>query len=191
MNLKILSVLGVMALMVAVWFFYKEDVSIKPAKPVAPDVSYEVHEIKAVQTNAETGEIEYTLTADSLVTSTDNENELIGAKLAWQVPNAQALELTAKKATHDQETGSIRFFDDFVLHRQGNDTIPSMTIKGSEIVGNTKARIIQSHNPIEVTQGEDQFTAQGFVADVAEGEYDFNTVEIVFDPPERQDKPLF
>lgn len=66
MNLKILSVLGVMAFMVGAWFFYKEDVNIEPAVPSAPAVSYEVTEIKAVQTSPETGEIEYTLTADSL-----------------------------------------------------------------------------------------------------------------------------
>ena len=45
MNAKILSVLGVMALMVAAWFFYKEDVKVKPAVPQAPEATYEVTEI--------------------------------------------------------------------------------------------------------------------------------------------------
>ena len=44
MNAKILSVLGVMALMVAAWFFYKEDVKVKPAVPQAPEATYEVLE---------------------------------------------------------------------------------------------------------------------------------------------------
>ena len=63
MNVRILSVLGVMVIMVAAWFFYQEDPKIEPTVPTKPDVSYEVTEIKAVQTNEETGETEYTLTA--------------------------------------------------------------------------------------------------------------------------------
>ena len=87
MNLKIISVLGVMALMVGVWFFYKEDVKIEPTVPSAPTVSYEVTEIKAVQTNPKTGEIEYTLMADSLIKNSAGMDEMRNAKMDWTPPN--------------------------------------------------------------------------------------------------------
>ncbi|STZ08994.1 Uncharacterized protein conserved in bacteria [Moraxella caprae] len=191
MNLKILSVLGVMALMVGAWFFYKEDVKIEPAVPSAPVVSYEVTEIKAVQTSPETGEIEYTLTADSLAKNSAGVDEMKNAKMDWTPPNSETYHLEASLASLEQTTGDLLLQEGFVLVRQGDDTKPDMTIKGNLLTGNTKQRQVASSEPISVTQGEDSFMAQGFTGDLQTGEYEFYRIQMEFAPPKREDKPLF
>lgn len=191
MNLKILSVLGVMALMVGAWFFYKEDVKIEPAVPSAPAVSYEVTEIKAVQTSPETGEIEYTLTADSLAKNSAGVDEMKNAKMDWTPPNSETYHLEASLASLEQTTGDLLLKEGFVLVRQGDDTKPDMTIKGSLLTGNTKQRQVASSEPISVTQGTDSFMAQGFTGDLQTGEYEFHRIQMEFAPPKREDKPLF
>ncbi|OBX49159.1 LPS export ABC transporter periplasmic protein LptC [Moraxella nonliquefaciens] len=191
MNLKIISVLGVMALMVGAWFFYKEDVKIEPAVPSAPTVSYEVTEIKAVQTSPETGEIEYTLTADSLIKNSAGMDEMRNAKMDWTPPNGQSHYLEANLAILEQTTGDLLLQEGFVLVRQGDDTKPKMTIKGDLLTANTKQYQVASSEPISVTQGADSFMAQGFTGDLQTGEYEFHRIQMEFAPPKREDKPLF
>lgn len=174
MNAKILAVLGVMALMVGTWFFYKEDVPVKPATPDVPTASYEITEIKAVQTSPETGQTEYTLTADSLIKNAQGAEEMVNAKMDWMPPNAQSYNLIANRASLDQATGDLRLSDGFTLTRKGDQTKADMVIKGSLLVGNTKERIIKSDEPVSVAQGDDLFLAQGFVADLMQGEYEFS-----------------
>lgn len=191
MNAKILAVLGVMALMVGAWFFYKEDVEVKPATPEIPATSYEITEIKASQTSPETGQTEYTLTADSLIKNASGQDEMVNAKMDWTPPNAQSYNLTASRASLDQATGDLRLSDGFVLVRKGDETKADMVIKGNLLTGNTKDRTLKSDEPITVEQGEDRFSAQGFVADLLAGEYEFSKIEVEFSPPKREDKPLF
>ncbi|MDO4897303.1 MAG: LPS export ABC transporter periplasmic protein LptC [Moraxella sp.] len=191
MNAKIFALLGMMALMVGVWFFYKEDVKIKPATPQAPKTSYEITEITASQTSPETGQTEYTLTADSLIKNTNGSDEMVNAKIEWTPPNAQSYHLTASRASLDQATGELNLAEGFVLTRKGDDTKPDMVIKGSLLSGNTKDRTVKSDDTVTVEQGEDRFEAKGFVADLAQGEYEFHQIQLQFNPPAREDKPLF
>lgn len=191
MNLKIISVLGVMALMVGVWFFYKEDVKIEPTVPSAPTVSYEVTEIKAVQTNPKTGEIEYTLMADSLIKNSTGMDEMRNAKMDWTPPNGQSHYLEANLAILEQTTGDLLLQEGFVLVRQGDDTKPKMTIKGDLLTANTKQHQVASNKLISITQGADSFIAQGFTGDLQTGEYEFYHIQMEFTPPKRVDKSLF
>ncbi|OBX52361.1 LPS export ABC transporter periplasmic protein LptC [Moraxella nonliquefaciens] len=191
MNLKIISVLGVMALMVGVWFFYKEDVKIEPTVPSAPTVSYEVTEIKAVQTNPKTGEIEYTLMADSLIKNSAGMDEMRNAKMDWTPPNSETYHLEASLASLEQTTGDLLLQEGFVLVRQGDDTKPKMTIKGDLLTANTKQYQVASNKPISITQGADSFIAQGFTGDLQTGEYEFYHIQMEFTPPKRVDKSLF
>lgn len=191
MNAKILSVLGVMALMVAAWFFYKEDVKIKPATPAAPEATYEVTDIKATQTSPETGKTEYTLTADSLVKNTKGVDEMLGIVMDWQPPEGESFHLTAKRAVFEQDTGDMKLTESFELTRKGDGDKPDMVIVGANLIGNTKTRVVQSQEPITITQGEDSFTAAGFTADLAKGEYEFYKIQTTFNPPETKDTPLF
>ena len=191
MNLKIISVLGVMALMVGVWFFYKEDVKIEPTVPSAPTVSYEVTEIKAVQTNPKTGEIEYTLMADSLIKNSAGMDEMRNAKMDSTPPNGQSHYLEANLAILEQTTGDLLLQEGFVLVRQGDDTKPKMTIKGDLLTANTKQHQVASNKPISITQGADSFIAQGFTGDLQTGKYEFYHIQMEFTPPKRVDKSLF
>lgn len=191
MNAKILAVLGVMALMVGVYFFYQEDVEVKPTVPQSPTTSYEITEIKATQTSPETGQTEYTLTADSLIKNADGTDEMVNAKMDWTPPNAPSYHLTASRASLDQTTGELKLSDGFVLTRKGDETKPDMVIRGDALLGNTKARTLKSDKTVSVEQGEDRFGATGFVADLAQGEYEFYQIQMQFNPPKRQDKPLF
>lgn len=191
MNIKIISVLGVMALMVAVWFFYQEDIKIKPAVPSIPEPSYEITQIKGTQTNAQTGKTEYTLIADSLIKNSQGVDEMVNAKIDWQPPQGRQYELTANRATLDVQTGELVLSSGFVLTGKGGEGRADMVITGNLMTGNTKTHTLSSNEPISVVQGLDKFLAQGFVVNLKEGEYEFSKIELVFAPPQRTDEPLF
>lgn len=180
-----------MVIMVAAWFFYQEDPKIEPTVPAKPDVSYEVTEIKAVQTNEETGETEYTLTADSLVQNASGEDEMLGAVMNWQPPEGEKYSIEAKRAVLEQSTGDMALSDGFTLTREAVDNKPKLVIKGNKLSGNTKSRMLSSDEPLTVVNGEDRFKAQGFSANLQTGEYEFSKIEVLYNSAPRQDKSLF
>ena len=66
-----------------------------------------------------------------------------------------------------------------------------LVITGNALMGNTKARTVMSNEPLVVTQGSNSFKAAGFRANLQTGEYEFDKIEVIFDPPKRQNQPLF
>ena len=180
-----------MVIMVAAWFFYQEDPKIEPTVPAKPDVSYEVTEIKAVQTNEETGETEYTLTADSLVQNASGEDEMLGAVMNWQPPEGEKYSIEAKRAVLEQSTGDMALSDGFTLTREAVDNKPKLVITGNKLSGNTKSRMLSSDEPLTVVNGEDRFKAQGFSANLQTGEYEFSKIEVLYTSAPTQDKSLF
>lgn len=180
-----------MVIVVAAWFFYQEDPKIEPTVPTKPDVSYEVTEIKAVQTNEETGETEYTLTADSLVQNASGEDEMLGAVMNWQPPEGEKYSIEAKRAVLEQSTGDMALSDGFTLTREAVDNKPKLVITGNKLSGNTKSRMLSSDEPLTVVNGEDRFKAQGFSANLQTGEYEFSKIEVLYNSAPRQDKSLF
>ncbi|WP_163598506.1 LPS export ABC transporter periplasmic protein LptC [Moraxella catarrhalis] len=191
MNFRILSVLGIIALAVAVWFFYQEDVEVKPALPEVPTVDSEVTQIKAIQTDPKTGATEYTLTADSLIQNANGQDEMLGATIHWQPPQGETYTLTADRATLEQNSGDLRLSQGFRLVRAATADKPEMIIEGLNIIGNTKNRTVSSQDPLTVQQGMDRFKAQGFRANLQTGEYEFDHIEALFDAPKRQNQTLF
>lgn len=180
-----------MALAAAVWFFYQEDVEVKPTVPAKPEVSYEVTDIKATQTNPQTGQIEYTLTAKSLVQENGQEY-MIDANMDWQASASQSYHLTASRITLNQDTGDMVINEGFELSKKDTaDNQSAMVIQGEILTGNTKTKQVSSDKPIKITQANHSFEAQSFEADLSAGEYQFKQIAIQFDPTERQDKPLF
>lgn len=191
MNVRILSVLGVIVIMVVAWFFYQEEPKIEPTVPAKPDVSYEVTEIKAFQTNEETGKTEYTLTADSLVQNASGEDEMLVAVMNWQPPAGEKYIIEAKRAVLEQSTGDIALSNGFTLTREAVDNKPRLVITGNKLSGNTKSRMLSSDEPLTIVNGEDRFKAQGFSANLQTGEYEFSKIEVLYNSAPRQDKSLF
>lgn len=180
MNVKIFGVLSVLILALAVWFFYQEGARVEPALPARPDVSYEVSQIKAVQTNEETGEVEYTLTAASLVQNAAGEDEMLDVLLNWQPPKGEVYTITAKRATLNQSTGELLLSDGFVLTREATDKKLALVIEGGVLSGNTKTHQLWSDEPLTVNNGKDSFKAANLKADLAMGNYEFGKVEVVY-----------
>ena len=144
-----------------------------------------------MQTSPETGKTEYTLTADSLVKNAKGIDEMLGIVMDWQPPEGESFHLTAKRAIFEQDTGDMSLTENFQLTRKSTNDKPDMVIIGENLIGNTKTRMVQSQNPITVTQGDDSFTAEGFTVDLARGEYEFNKIQTIFNPPQTKDTPLF
>ncbi|MDO5652097.1 MAG: LPS export ABC transporter periplasmic protein LptC [Moraxella sp.] len=192
MNIKILSVVAVVLLVGALWFYntHQDD---SPAVALAkPDISSEVTEIKAVQTNAETGETEYMLTAKSLVQNqATGQDEMLDAVMDWQPPNGESYTITTAKAVLNQATGELVFSAGFVLTRKATEDKPEMVMQGSQLLGNTKTYKVWSDEALDIKQGDDNFTAEAMQADLAAGEYEFSRIAIEFTAPERVDKTLF
>lgn len=191
MNVRILAVLAVTALALAAWFYSKQEEPIKPALPEKPTASYEVTQIQAVQTNPETGQTEYTVTADSLVKNDAGEDEMRGATVRWQPPQGESFILTADKAQMNQETGELYLSNGFTMQREATAQKAALTIQGRQLTANTKQRTVSSQEPLTVVQGEDRFKAAGFSANLATGEYTFERIEVLFNAPKREDKSLF
>ncbi|UNU73139.1 LPS export ABC transporter periplasmic protein LptC [Moraxella nasovis] len=185
MKMRFLFILGAVILALATWFFYQEDVEVKPALPSTPDVTSEVSQIQAIQTNPKTGKVEYTLTAQSLVQNADGKDMMADVVMDWQPSDLAHYGLTAKRATLDQTTGDLYLIGGFTLTKDATDTAPKMVIQGDKMVGNTKSRTVQSDQPITVEQGFDSFKAQGFTADLDTGEYQFHHIEMWYQPAGR------
>lgn len=191
MNYRIIGVISVMALAVATWFFYQEDVEIKPALPAKPTASYEVSEIKATQTNEKTGKTEYTLTAKSLVQNTQGQDELQQVVMQWQPTDQQSIILQADKATLNQDSGDLYLANGFRLEREATSDQPAMIIEGVDLKANTKTGLIGSQKALTITQGQDTFKAASFDANLKTKEYQFHRIEILYKAPKRIDKPVF
>lgn len=180
MNVRILSVLGVMVIVVVAWFFYQEEPRIEPTVPARPDVSSEVIKIKAVQTNEKTGEAEYTLTADSLIQNANGEDEMLGMVMHWQSPQGEKYVIEAKRAVLEQETGDMVITDGFTLMREAVGGKPKLVIRGSKISGNTRLRVLLSNEPLTVVNGRDSFKVQGLNANLHTGKYEFRNIEVLY-----------
>lgn len=185
MNYRVLGVLGVMALMVATWFFYQEETKIKPALPQVASGGYEVTKIQAVQTSPETGQTEYTLDAKSLIQNAQGEDEMMQIQMQWHPPQGEKFLLSAEKAKLQQQTGDLLLENGFQLVRQSSDK-PKLIINGERLMGNTKNRTVHSRHTLLVQQGDHQFKAAAFSADLQTGEYTFDKVEMLFWPPKTQ-----
>lgn len=192
MNNKILAVLAVVGLAIAVWFFNHNKSETPTIELAKPEISSEVTDIKAVQTNPETGEVEYTLIAKSLIqNSQTGQDELIDVTMDWQPPNGQMYHIIAKRATLNQTTGELKFQEGFELVRDAIDDKPKMVMQGGILLGNTNDKKIWSDEPLTIIQGDDKFTAEAMQADLALGEYEFSKIMIEYNAPERVNKPLF
>lgn len=196
MKFKFLVVCSLMALLVLATYFFRTQNDDTPTPSLAkPDISAEVLGIRAVQTNDQTGEIEYELTAERLTQNSKTErDELHQARLLWSPIDdngkSTQYEIIAPLAYLDNTTGEFVFEQGFSLNKTEPDR-PNLTLKGEILTGNLKAKTLKSDEPLSLTQGDEHFTANGFLADLNTGIYEFIQVSTEFAPPKRTDKPLF
>ncbi len=192
MNIKIIAVLSVLVMVAVGWYYWNQDDQKPKVELAKPDISLEVTDIKAVQTNPQTGEIEYTLTAKSLVqNSATGKDELKDVVMDWNPNTGMTYTMTASTATFDQNTGEFVFGEGFEMVRHAIDDKPALVLKGSLLTGNTKTKLIASSSPLKVTQGESIFEAQSVQGDLNTGMYEFGRISTEFTAPKRTDKPLF
>lgn len=195
MKFKFLVVCSLVALVLATYFFRTQNDDTPAPSLAKPDISAEVSGIRAVQTNEQTGEIEYELTAERLTqNSKTGRDELHQARLLWSPiddnSKSAQYEILAPLAYLDNKTGNFVFEQGFSLHKT-EPNHPNLTLKGEILMGNLKEKTLKSDEPLNLTQGDEHFTANGFLADLKTGIYEFQEVRTEFAPPQRKDKPLF
>lgn len=202
MDIKIFALIAVGLIVVAGLLFVDQtDKKDTPTLP-KPTVISEVQKIRAVQTNPDTGEVEYTLTANAMTQNTDGTNVLSDVVMDWTPPRphpdsdpnanpdgkgTEHYTIRASTASLDDKTGDFVFDKGFEFVHHSTPT----TITGGTLTGNTKTRLLKSQSPLTITQGDSEFTAQGFGADLNTAVYEFYQIAMTFNTPERTDKPLF
>lgn len=191
MNAKIFAVISVLLLVAVGWFFINQQDSEPKPTLAPPKVSSEVTDIKAIQTNPETGEIEYELTAKSLTQNQAGQDVMNDVVMKWQATAQDRYTITAKTAQLDQNTGDMTFGEGFEFIRHATGDAESMTLTGSTLLGNTKSKRIESKTALKVTQAESFFEARAMQGDLNTGEYEFFGITKNFLPPARQDRALF
>ncbi|WP_230658952.1 LPS export ABC transporter periplasmic protein LptC [Psychrobacter sp. I-STPA10] len=199
MNTRVLLVFALVAAILASWL-YKEQGSLdNPIAIASSNIEYEATDINALQTNA-LGEVAYLLKADKLIHYTDiNTDELENIRLNWRSDQQQNIQLRAKLANINHETGDIQMTQDVILVTQH----PTPTVANSNVAhiplnltatvlnGNLQHKTLYSEQPVIVTQGDNRFEANSFRTDLQTGEYEFDQVAVTFQPPSRQDTALF
>lgn len=155
-----------------------------------PKIASEVKGITALQTNPQTGEMEYRLQAARLRQSTSGQNVLEEVAMIWTPVGTERYTITATLATFDEQSGDFLFYDGFELQKQPDDATATRLV-GKSLAGNTKTKQIKSDDPMQVTQGGHEFITQAMRADLTIKDYEFSRIQAEFSPPTRNDTPLF
>lgn len=189
MKNKYLALFPLLIIVVLGWYFLGKNTPKPNISLQKPNIQSQVEGITAVQTNPQTGEIEYTLTAKSLTQNIHGQNELIDINMDWTPDKTSSYTITAKRAYLDQNTGEFEFGEGFSLQQHNQDN--AITLTGEILTGNTKTKKIHSQTPLTITQGANKFFAKSMTADLTTKDYEFFGIDTTFTPPTRQDKALF
>lgn len=188
---KTVTVAVLLLIGIGIGFYAYSPKEERPQNPQGdPKVASEVKGITAIQTNPQTGEIEYRLQATRLTQSTSGQNILEEVSMTWTPTGAERYIMTATLATFDEQSGDFLFYDGFELQKQPDDNTP-LQLVGKSLAGNTKTKQIKSDDPMQVTQGGHAFIAQAMRADLTTKDYEFSRIQAEFSPPTRNDTPLF
>lgn len=189
MKIKYLIILPLLVVCVFGWYFLGKSTPKAEVTLSKPNIHSQIDGIQAIQTNPDTGETEYTLTAKSLTQSTNGQDTLHDVVMDWTPDVISQYTITAKQATFNQNTGDFEFDGGFSLHQHSQTG--NMTFTGNTLTGNTKNKLIHSDTPLSITQDNRKFYATSMTADLASKDYQFFGIDISFMPSERQDKSLF
>lgn len=164
----------------ATWYGIKTNA---PSTPTVarPEISSQLQDISAKQTNPTTGEIEYTLTAQSMTQNINKQSVVKNITMHWQATPQTHYTITAHTAHFDQTTGQFNFLNGFHLKQKQQNPSP-LTLTGDRLNINTQTKHIKSDHPINVTLGNHRFNAQAMMADINKQLYDFSTISASFAP---------
>lgn len=197
MNTRVLLIFALLVAILASWL-YKEQGSLdNPLAISASNIEYEATDINALQTST-TGDVAYLLKADKLTHYTNTDTDTLeNVRLDWRSSQHQRVKLQAMLASINQRSGEVQLSQDVVLSSQNlNDNsdasafIP-LILSAKTINGNLQQQTLYSQQPVMVKQGDNRFEANGFTSNLQTGEYEFEKVAVTFQPPVRQDVPLF
>lgn len=164
----------------ATWYGIKTNAPSTPAV-ARPEISSQLQDISAKQTNPATGEIEYTLTAQSMTQNINKQSVVKNITMHWQATPQTHYTITAHTAHFDQTTGQFNFLNGFHLKQNQQNPSP-LTLTGDRLSINTQTKHIKSDHPINVTLGNHRFNAQAMMADINKQLYDFSTISASFAP---------
>ena len=204
MSTRVLIILSLLFIVVAGYFYASNDTELTTPNLMPSDIDYQASRIKALQTNDQ-GTVSYQLTADKVVHYQNAKTALLTEpRVLWQVGNDRVLTLTAASANLNETAQVIRLQGDVTMVSQpavsqpltstvtgqqadqgqllpsaGNSTI---TVTGRDFVGNLVTKQVTSQQPIVVTQANNRFESAKLNADVGNGNYQFERVEMTFQP---------
>lgn len=185
--------------MLAVWFYRHQGQLDSVLNFSTSNIEYEATDILAVQTD-EDGIAEYSLTAESLVHYSDeNLDKLQRMRLNWRPSSNRNVMVDADEAAMYHEQNKVVMTNNVLLssrfdpsQAQHTTSIkPPIKLVASELIGDLETKRIYSNQPIDVTQGDNSFQSDSFVADLTTGDYEFAQVAVTFLPPPRKEVPLF
>lgn len=195
MSTKVLVFISLLFIVVASYFYASNDAGLTTPNLKPSDIDYQASRIKALQTN-EQGSVGYHLTADKVTHyQTAKTAVMTEPRVLWQVGAQRELSLTAAQATLNETAQIIRLQGEVTMVSRplttavgqsagslpvGSNTL--MTVMGRDFVGNLVTKQVTSQQPITVTQANNRFQAAQLAADVGKGSYQFERIDMTFQP---------
>lgn len=180
MKVLVIALMSVL-LGVAVWYGFAQNKPPTPSLPTA-DIKSQIQKITASRTHPTTGQIEYTLTADSLVQDTQGISVLNNITMQWHIApsnksdNARLYVISADKADFDENTQHIRFSGFKLSDNKG------LTLQGEILQADLTTHLITSPALI-MTEQQNRFEAKHFEGNLATQDYTMHAVRSVYHPP--------
>lgn len=185
MSTKALMILSLIFIIIAGYFYASNDASLGKLNLKPSDIDYQASQVNALQTDQQ-GNINYRLKADSI---THYQNAKIAVMtnptILWRTANQKQIQLNAQQAQLDETSQMAQLSGKVLMTSQSADDASPAVIKlmGQDFVGNLNTKQVSSAKPINVMQGNNQFSAKQLTANVETGDYQFEQVSMTFAPP--------
>lgn len=186
MSTKLLYVFGFLLIVVASYFYANNNATLTKLSLQKSDIDYQAKNIHALQTS-DTGYVNYRLNASEVTHyQTARTGTLTNPTIEW-VPNpTRKVTFQAVLGTLNETTQEVLFQNNVKMVSQpllndGSASVP-MQLDAQQLTGNLLTKQVISTQPIQVTQGNNSFTANSLKADVNTGEYEFERVSMTFSP---------
>lgn len=196
MSTKLLYVFGFLLMVVASYFYASNNTTLTKLSLKPSDIDYQAKNIHALQTS-EAGNVNYRLTASEVTHyQAARTGTLLAPKIEWQPNPTRKVTFEAGQGTLNENTQEVVFTDKVKMLSQplaGNvasdasnsaitDSSMPMQLDAASLTGNLLTKQVVSNQPIQVTQGNNSFTANTMRADMNTGDYAFDRIAMTFMP---------